>query len=353
MDRRSVLLGLAGSGLTAGCQARLGAEDATGGEWRSGAALPAPLQEIYPALFEGRIHVAGGFLAENGLITGPTDAHFAYDPTIGKWAEYPPLPRPRHHPHLAAFEGHLVAFGGFESPSVEAVWQMQAGGWALPPADSRFVYYPPLKTADGYWAAFPKSPQPVGEAVTSVIQGRLHVAGGRRPKAASNQSWADHIDTDAHFILSTLDGSWEAAAPLPTARNSAAGALIEGSWHVVGGRTVAGGNTGTHEVYDANEDRWRIAAPMPQGQGGLAATSLAVRLYAFGGEYFEPEPGGVYREAWCYTPPSDSWQQLPDMPSPRHGLGAVTVDRDIYVVGGALGVGGRNTSALVEIFTPI
>ena len=62
--------------------------------------------------------------------------------------------------------------------------------------------------------------------------------------------------------------------------------------------------------------------------------------------------GGVYPEAWAYDPSSDAWTALPDMPNPRHGLGAVAVGEDIYVIGGALEVGGSKTSNLVEIFTP-
>jgi hypothetical protein len=91
---------------------------------------------------------------------------------------------------------------------------------------------------------------------------------------------------------------------LPTARNSAASVVIGDNWHIVGGRTVSGGNTPAHDVYDANEDRWRPAAPMPQGQGGLAAAALGGKLYAFGGEYFD-NGGGVYPESWAYEPTTD------------------------------------------------
>ncbi|MEL6754242.1 MAG: galactose oxidase, partial [Pseudomonadota bacterium] len=145
IGRRGVLLGLAGASIAAGCQPMPLAEDVPGGAWRKGVALPLAVQEIYPALHAGRIHVAGGFVAENGAISGPTDAHFAFDRERGDWSEFPPLPNPRHHPHLVSFQGRLVAFGGFESPSADAVWQMQSSGWALPPAEERFVYYPPLQ----------------------------------------------------------------------------------------------------------------------------------------------------------------------------------------------------------------
>ncbi|MEO0818227.1 MAG: kelch repeat-containing protein [Pseudomonadota bacterium] len=352
LDRRTVLVALGSVGLAA-CQPIRVTEHTPGGTWRDGPALPLAVQEIYPALHDGRIHLAGGFVAENGAITGPTDRHFTFDPANNAWSSEPALPTPRHHPQLISFQGRLLALGGFESPSADRVWVMQSGGWVRVLDETSPNGGLQLDRTNEYWANLPELPRPSGEAVISVIENRLHLVGGREPSGTRNASWQDHIDTADHFVLNALDGDWERAAPLPTARNSAAGAMIGNEWHVVGGRTVGGGNTGTHDIYDAREDRWRSAAPLPQGQGGLAAASVDGRLYAFGGEFFSPEPGGVYAEAWCYVPVNDVWVQIDDMPSPRHGLGAIVMDRDIYVLGGALGVGGRDTSALVEIFTPI
>lgn len=338
ITRRGVLL--AGSAaFTVACSGRsseAGIPANQTGVWRNGPPLPYAAQEIYPTLHQGRIHLAGGFIAEGDSITGATDRHIALNPGSGIWSEEVALPVARHHPNLISFSDRLLAIGGFEAQSSEAVWVMQAGVWML----------------DGKtWTGGPVLPQPNGESVVAVIGDRLHVCGGRKPAGASNATWNDHTDTGDHFVLSSLDGPWKTAAPLPTARNSAASAMIGEAWHVVGGRTVTGGNTPAHEVYDAAEDRWRSAAPMPQGQGGLAAASVGGRLYAFGGEYFG-NGGGVYPEAWVYAPSRDAWSPIPDMPHPRHGLGAVTVGADIYVIGGALQVGGSQTTNLVEIFTP-
>lgn len=306
------------------------------GTWRSGPALPFAVQEIYPALHDGRIHVAGGFIAENGQISGATDRHVSLEPATGRWRSETPLPAARHHPNLCSFKGELLAIGGFAATGPEAGWVMQPGLWRL---------------AGSQWLAGPALPLPNGESVAAVLEGELHVAGGRSPLGRSNARWKDHGDVAVHYRLASVTDSWEVAAPLPTARNSAAAAVIDGSWHVVGGRTVGGGNTAAHEVYDPSEDRWRRAAPMPQAQGGLAAAAMGDRLYAFGGEYFESD-GGVHAEAWCYDPARDRWGALEPMPNPRHGLGAVAVNGQIYVIGGALAVGGNATSALVDLFLP-
>lgn len=345
-SRREACLGLGAALTAAACSAAENPQapaPETGGEglpkgWSMGDALPFPVQEIYPCLHGGAIHLAGGFIAEAGRITGPTAAHHVWRPDGAGWKAATPLPTARHHPHLMSFAGRLFVIGGFESPSPEAVWVAQSTGWML-------------DEAAGVWQAAPELPLPCGEAVVLVGDtGLLHLAGGRSPGAA-NAGWNDQTDQTHHFVLDAPDGQWREAAPCPTARNSASGAVIDGRLHIVGGRSVAGGNTAVHEVYEAAEDRWRTAAPMPQAQGGLAAAELGGKLYAFGGEFFN-DGGGVYPETWVYDPASDAWDAIAPMPHPRHGLGAVALDGAIHVIGGALKVGGNETSAIVEIYRP-
>lgn len=343
MTRRAAISGLGAGLLAAACRAN-SAESLSPGTgipqgWSAGDSLPFPVQEIYPCLHAGAIHVVGGFVATDGRITGPTEQHHLWRPDGLGWRAAPPLPAARHHPHLISWQGHLWAFGGFESPSPEAIWTMQASGWVL-------------DESKGSWAPAPALPVPCGEAVMLAGgTGLLHLAGGRSPSGAANAGWQDHADQTQHFVLDQPGGPWRVAAPCLTARNSAAGAVIDGRLHIVGGRSVAGGNTAAHEVYDPAEDRWRTAAPMPQAQGGLAAAELGGKLYAFGGEYFN-DGGGVYPEAWVYDPQTDDWAAIDPMPHPRHGLGAVALDGAIHVIGGALKASGVETSARVEIYRP-
>jgi len=345
-SRRSLLLyGMAGC-LT-GCgkavsepHAEKGGETVVRGEWSKAPSLPEALQEIYPCRHKDSLHLAGGFVAQNGRINGPTNAHQSWAPDMAEWQAETPLPIARHHPHMISFKTRLLAFAGFESPDASSVWTIQKTGWIL--------------SEDGLaWGSLAALPAPAAEAVTGITgDGYLHLAGGRT-WAADNKTgnWQDHIDTDHHFVLTDIDGSWERAAPCPYRRNSTAGGVLEGKLHIVGGRQVGGGNLAHHSVYDHQADRWDMLAPLPQAQGGLAASNLDGKLYAFGGEFFN-NGGGVYPQGWVYDPVSDSWQALPDMPNPRHGLGAVTLGESIYVIGGALQASGVETSALVEVFRP-
>ena len=311
------------------------ARDKASGGWRTGPSLPFPVQEIYPTLHRGHIHQAGGFVAENGRITGPTADHVALDPSTGIWTQRASLPTPRHHPALVSYKGRLYAIGGFEAGD-NGGWQMQG---------DMFAY----NDTDNTWERAPELPAPTSENVTGIADGLLFVIGGRLPKADRNLDWTDHTDVASSWVF---DGSrWTDAAPMPTARNSAASAVIDGYIHVVGGRTVGGGNLAKHEVYDPASDRWEHRAPMPKAQGGLAAAAVGDQMFAFGGEYFNNSGGGVFPDAWAYDAVEDRWRHIPDMPHPRHGLGAVAIGRDIYVIGGALRASGNDTSAAVEIYT--
>ena len=343
LSRREACLGLGALLATGACAApdetAKSPEETPPSGWSPGDRLPFPVQEIYPCLHNGAVHLAGGFLATDGQITGPTDAHHVWRPDGAGWRIAPPLPTARHHPHLVSYGGRLWALAGYQSASTEAVWQAQAGGWWL-------------DEEAGVWLAAPALPKPCGEAVVLASSaGMLHLMGGRSPAGVANASWNDQIDQTHHFVLDAPGGQWQAAAPCLSARNSASGAEIDGRLHVVGGRSVAGGNTAAHEVYEPREDRWRAAAPMPQAQGGLAAAELGGKLYAFGGEFFS-DGGGVYPEAWVYNPATDAWAAIAPMSHPRHGLGAVSLDGAIHVIGGALKVGGNETSDLVELYRP-
>ena len=333
---RRTALQLVGAGLIAACAETraVGTTNSSTG-WRDGPSLPEPVQEIYPCAHKGMIHQAGGFVAANGSITGPTDAHWALDPSDSVWRPRASLPSPRHHPQLVSFAGELYCLGGFESSS-DGMWQMQSSVWRYD------------EDADS-WTSAPQLPAPNGESTIGVIGDALHVVGGRQPKANRNLDWSDHADVGTHF---RFDGeSWETAAPLPTPRNSAAGGVLDGKLHIAGGRTVGGGNLPTHELYDPASDSWQTLAPMPKAQAGLAAAVVGEKLYAFGGEYFE-NGGGVFPNGWMYVPVHDEWSALPDMPKPRHGLGGAALDGSIYLIGGALKASGNDTSAAVEIYTP-
>jgi hypothetical protein len=82
--------------------------------------------------------------------------------------------------------------------------------------------------------------------------------------------------------------------------------------------------------YSPASDTWYGMANMPTARSGLAAAVLGGKLYAFGGEI--PQ---LHDEVEEYDSDADSWRLLPDMLTPRHGMHAVTVGDTVFIIGGA------------------
>lgn len=332
--RRPLLL----AALLAGASSRLlGAGSPPSAHWRTGPPLPLQVQEIYPTLHRGRIHVAGGIRADRGKVIGASDEHVALVPGADTWTRLAPLPLPTHHPQLVSFGGVLYCLGGFRAPTLSRFWIMTDTVWRYDDG------------ADA-WHAASSLPHPAAECMTGVLSTGLHLCGGRSPSKPDAASWDDQLDTDKHLLQAGPGDAWQLAAPLPVARNSGAGAVIDDQLHVIAGRTVERINLRDHHVYDPREDRWRDAAPLPLAQAGLAAAAVGGRVYAFGGEAIGDDKR-VFPDSWVYEPQADRWLRLPDMPRPRHGHGAVAVGTQVFTLGGALQVGGNETSEAVDILT--
>ena len=344
ITRRSAITGVSASVLLAG--GARGQEAQSGNaapQWSAGPALPIRVQEIYPTSLNSTLYVAGGLSPDvDGQRIGITDRVFALDSGADQWRECAPLPVATHHPNLITIGERIYAIGGFTAGD--------GGAWVM--SEGVHIYDPGANA----WRRGPDMAQPYAETVAASLNGRIHIVTGRRPAGGLNRAWSDHADTIAHVVLDPTAGTWSTAAPAPTARNSAAGAVLGGRLHVIGGRTVSGGNTPLHEVYDPQADSWERLAPLPppqsgpHGSGGLAAAVLGQTLYAFGGEWFSATGGGVYDQVWAYNRDADQWSEAGRMPTPRHGLGAVTVGDAIATIAGAARAGGNETRAVVEWF---
>jgi len=328
------------------------------GIWTPLAPMPFPVQEIYPARFwragsadplsikpnlKGVLVNAGGLTNADGFDFNVTDRVTVYDPIANEWGSGPALPAPRHHIALVFHNGFLYAVGGFRRDA-RGGWQMQASLWRIDDLG-----------ATG-WTAMTPPPVPQAEAVAASVGGRIHLVGGRAPAGSRNLHWGDHIDTDLHWAYDSGADRWEKRAPIPTPRNSAAGAVVDGLLFVIGGRTVGDGNTAVCEVYEPVSDRWQTIAPIPapvqqtapRGQAGLASAVWNGRIYALGGEWSTPTTSGVYADVWEYDPRQDKWRAVAAMPRPRHGLGAVALADGVYVCGGATGPSDEGTSDFLD-----
>ncbi|TXF97161.1 Kelch repeat-containing protein [Massilia arenae] len=298
-------------------------------------------QEIYPTVLNDKIYVAGGILS---VAPGFTDLFEAYDAGADRWTRLASLPEARHHIALAAAGGKIYGIGGFSGAIPD--WRAHA---------SVFVYDP----KSDRWSTGPSLPQARAEGVVATVGGKIYFIGGRIPTSPEAKHISQHADTNRAEALDAGTGRWSPIADAPSARNSAAGAVIDNKIYVVGGRQMvaqADGrsrpvNVATLEVYDPASDRWETRAPMPLAQGGLAAAAHDGKLYVFGGEQFVPQ-ARVFAESWVYDPALDRWSALPAMPTPRHGHGAAVVGKRIFLMGGGEKVGVAASAAHEALALP-
>jgi N-acetylneuraminic acid mutarotase len=131
---------------------------------------------------------------------------------------------------------------------------------------------------------------------------------------------------------------------MPTPREHVAAAVLDGRIHVIGGRSPALGMTGTtHEVYDPIANAWTLAAALPTGRSGIGAAVLAGRIHVLGGE-----ADRTFAQNEAYDPTSDRWLSFAPLPTPRHGLGVVALGHAIYVLAGGQQPG-DSRSNIVEV----
>lgn len=341
LTRRTVLAAAAAAPVAALAQTT---SAPSGGSWSARAPMPDIAQEIYAARQGALIYTAGGLVGRPGGLFINDDC-FVYDTRMDQWTGGPRLPEPRHH--LMLVDGpsdRIWGFGGYDRRD-GGDWTVMTNVWVID---------------QGRWHEVGRMPSPLCETVGLQIDGRIHLVTGRSPKGEANGQWNDQGDVDTHLIFDPADLKWTTGRPAPMARNSAAGAVLDGALWIAGGRTVSGGGTGQLDRYDPAVDRWDTLAPIPasprtgkQVGGGLALAAAGGKLVAFGGEWFAPRSeggGGVFVETWIYDPATDVWTEGTPMTTPRHGLAAVAMGDVVYALGGGEVVSGGAASEALEAF---
>lgn len=298
--------------------------------WSTLTPIPIRTQELYGAVHQGRLFIAGGIANKLG-VPYFTDACYSYDPAADSWAAEPNLPEALHHAALVSAGERLFLVGGFNG-GYSHIWRMRGDIYEL---------------INGTWIKIGKLPTPQAEGVLSCHDnGTIHLVTGQTQKGKANKKRSDHIEVNTHLSWRPDESNWQELEPIPTARNSATGGWIGDQLVVAGGRTSAG-NLSTTEIYDLQSGQWRTAAPMPLPQAGTASAIAKDGLLVFGGEIFVPN-ANVFKEAWFYNLRQDRWTALPPMLTPRHGISAGRIGNKVFVVGGATQPGGKGTSDLNE-----
>jgi N-acetylneuraminic acid mutarotase len=293
------------------------------GTWSTAAPLAIARSEMKAATVNGKIYLVGGAWDEStgeDRITNYTSGYTSeYDPVTNTWRERARAPEGLTHQALAELNGKLYVVGGF------------AGSRHTQSSAGAYVYDPAIDQ----WQALTSPPTGrQGGGVLVAAGGMLHAIGGRSMGDGEGSSvFADHE------VFDPATNAWHYAAPLPTPRDHAAGFVVDGKIHVIGGRLgETEDNVGTHEVYDPVTDRWTSAPPMPTARSSLAYAEYHGLLFIAGGEC--RREGGTFGQVEAFDVATNKWLSYPDLPTSRHAFAAAVADGKLFFFGGSTRCGG-------------
>lgn len=235
--------------------ARMDAYDPSADAWESVAPMPEALNHHATAVLDGTLFVVGG----NRRIDDPPEPHvFAYDPSADAWEVRDPLPEGRWGHELVAHDGRLHLVGGESTGS-----------------DAALIF-------DGdRWSRGASMPTPREHLTAGVLDDRILAVGGRR--GGENDPTVEAYDPGTD--------DWTRIDAEPAAWSGAAGAVVDGTFHLAGGEnpaTVGGATTDRHETYDGGtggDADWQAAQPLPLALHGPTAVALDGAFYVVGGAW--------------------------------------------------------------------
>lgn len=299
------------------------------GRWTKLAPFPEPAEELLGAAAGGKMYVFCG------LAPGwkPIGLVYEYDPAGDKWTKRKPMALASHHVAFTEHRGKIYAFGGFVLP--------QSGPPAWVPIDNVWEYDPAADT----WKALAPLPTKRGSPVAVTVGDKIYVIGGATTPPGMNvpavHPRSPHISVGVVEEYDPAGNTWRARRPMPTPRNHATAAVVNGKIYVIGGRVGAAfisagsSNIDVVEEYDPAADTWGAArAKMPSARSAMASGAWGGRIYVTGGEGQSAQQMYTFRALEAYDPASNTWQVLPSMPVPRHGLAGAVVGNRLHMVSG-------------------
>lgn len=286
--------------------------------WRAAQPSLVKRSEVGAARIGDRIYVVGGYRAP-GVTTGALES---YDISSGAWARRRSLPIAVNHPAVASLGGQLYVNGGFQARGQEH-------------ASARLYRYTPQRDR---WRRLPDSPIARAAHALQAIGGKLYAAGGANDSSRRLREL---------FVYDPSSRTWRRGPRMRVGRNHVASAVLEGRLYVVGGRPgPEAGNFRVVERYSPLARRWRTVAPLNTATSGAAAGVVHGELVVFGGELQDGSHEAV-AATQAYDPATDAWTDLPEMITPRHGLGGASFNRRVFALEGGP-VGGLHFSTANE-----
>ena len=258
--------------------------------------------EVAAARIDRSIYVVGGF------VPGGDSARAVerYDMHRRRWSRVRPMPLALNHTTAVAHSGRLYVHGGHKGSLSE-------------PTGALLRYNPRTNR----WRRLPAAPTPRAAHAAAFVGDRLYVAGGAN----------DSGSLRSLEIYDVARRRWSSGPSFPgPARNHTTGVASGGWFYVLAGRDSS--NLAAAERYNPRRGLWEGLPDLRTPRGGIASARLRDgRIVVFGGE--ELTAGGkTIAEVELFNPRTRRWRALPDMLTPRHGLGGAALGNRVFALEG-------------------
>ena len=300
--------------------------------WKQCRATPIEFSGGKTAVINGKVYCGGGYTYSDDDDDDGEYTLCCYDPSQDKWTTLPPLPVKWFG--LGQVNGKLVAVGGDKKSDGRATnevytYDEQSKKWKQT--------IPPMPTARCW------------PGVLS-LQSALVAAGG----VALDVNYTGAVE-----IFKADTSQWYATDSLPTPCEDVSLVVIGNTCYALGGYKAPShlnqalyasvddlarpANQTTHSGSSDTQSAWKTLPDTPTY--GPAAAVLAGHLLTVGGRESSDIIGATdMKEAYTYSPSTNSWIYIGDLPAPRYRAAvAVLSPSEILVIGGWCGGSRVNT----------
>ena len=275
------------------------------------------------------VYFGGGATSNLKFMVGDDDDEcvlYCYDPPQDKWTTLPPLPVRWFY--LGQVNGKLVTVGGAKKSGYEVTNEL-------------YTYHEQRRK---WMQTIPPMPTARHSPGILSLQSALIVAGG----------YTKLLYTAAVEIFKSATSQWYKTDPLPTVCRNLSLIAIDNTCYALGGYKLGCLNQALYASVDDlldsaippnqtthsgnmrsasdTQSSWKMLPNIPSYRP--AAAVLAGKLLVIGGS--DASKGGTNKaEVYLYSPSTNSWVYISDLPAPRFSTAAAVLSStEILVVGG-------------------
>ena len=322
--------------------------------WKSGEALPVPVQHAMSVTWQDTPTVLGGWRTEGTNSKVATDR--VWRVVNSRWTELPPLLQPRAAAAAAVVGDRIIVTGGVDAGGelLNSTEIFDGTSWKLgapiptprqmlgATSDGKLVYAlggtngtSDLATVETYdpaadaWTSLPELPGRRSDFGVASTDARLVVVGG--------VSQGEVLKSVVALDLATQ--SWNGLPDLGTPRHGMAVAGVGKTIYAIGGANGVGDAQITSSAESLKlaprkpqpAPEWRVLPDAPTDRLMMAGAVVGDEIWVAGGM----RHGEMLPTVESYNTKTGAWQPRPPLPIPLHHATAAAYRGEMVVIGGA------------------